>query len=344
MTAAVDGPAPGASSVAGLTALVTGASGFLGSNLLRELHRQGWQLNVLARAGSSLEDVRDVPFRLHTADLGNAGEVLAAMPSNVDAVFHVAADTNVWARNNAAQERANVLGTRNIIEAAIARGAGRLLHTSSFATWGFQDAVLDESSPRTGDTDWINYVRTKHLAENLVKAAAQQGRLDAVILCPAHILGPGDRRNWSTMMRMVDHGNLPAIPPGGGSFADAREIARAEVTAFHRAANGRVYLLGGEDASFLELIRLVGDILGKPVPKRATPAWMLRAGARVMSLVAAVTGREPDITPESAVMISSRMRCDSGLAQRELGYRFTPIRPLVEDTIDWLRKAGMMKS
>jgi len=328
----------------GLTALVTGASGFLGSNLLRELNRQGWELTVLARAGSSLDDVRDIPFQLRTADLRDAGAVLAAMPRKMDAVFHVAADTNVWARNNAAQEQANVHGTRNIIEAAIMRNAKRLIHTSSFATWGFQDAVLNEDSPRTGNTDWINYVRTKYLAENLVKTAVEQNRLDAVILCPAHILGPGDRRNWSTMMRMVDHGKLPGIPPGGGSFADVREIAKAQIAAFHRAAKGRVYLLGGEDASFLELIHLVGEMLGKQVPGRATPAWVLKAGARLMNLLAAVTGKEPDITPESAVMISHHMRCDSGRAQRELDYRFTPIRPLVEDTIDWLRKAGMMKS
>ena len=325
-----------------LTAFVTGANGLVGSNLVRELHRQGWKLTVMARPGAALEDIRDVPLSLRSGDIGDMRAVLGAMPQQVDAVFHAAASTNVWSANNAEQDRTNIGGTRNIIAAAIAKNARRLVHTSSFATWGFQDALLTEESPRTTATDWINYVRTKYLAENLVKEAAGQGRLDAVILCPTHILGPGDRRNWSRMIRMVNRGNLPGVPPGGGPFADVREVAKAHVAAFHRAGKGQVYLLGGEDVSFLELIHLVGDILGKPVPGRATPGWLLKTAARFKAMLAGITGKEPDLTPESAIMIIHHIRCDSGRAQCELDYRFTPIRPLLQDTIDWLWKAGMM--
>jgi dihydroflavonol-4-reductase len=119
-------------------------------------------------------------------------------------------------------------------------------------------------------------------------------------------------------------------------------VAKAHVAAYHKGKKGENYLLGGNDVSYLELIRTAGEILGKPVPSRATPGWLLKTAARVKALIAGITGREPDITPESAVIVIHHLRCDSGRAQYELGYRFTPIRPLLQDTIDWLRQAGMI--
>jgi nucleoside-diphosphate-sugar epimerase len=325
-----------------LRAFVTGVTGFVGSHLARELHRQGWEVHAIVRPASRRDDVRDLPLRIRNGDIVHQDEVLAAMPEGVDAVFHVAASTSVWSGNNDEQDRVNIGGTRNVIEVAVRKRARRFIHTSSFATWGFQDTVLSEHSPRTSATDWINYVRTKHIAGSLVQDAVRAGRLDAVILSPAHILGPGDRRNWSRMMVMVQRGHLPGVPPGGGPFADVREVARAHVTAYHRAGRGETYLLGGENATFLEMIRLVGEILGKPVPTRASPGWQLKATARARTLIAGLTGKEPDITPESAVMIIHHLHCDSTRAQRELDYRVTPLRPLVQDTIDWLWKAGLM--
>ena len=325
-----------------LTAFVSGATGFVGSHLVRELHRQGWEITVLARATSSLDNFRDIPVHVQLGDIGDAHSVLNAMPARPDAVFHVAASTNVWSGNNDEQDRINIDGTRNMIEAAVQKGAGRLIHTSSFTTWGFQDTTLTEKSPRTDTSDWINYVRTKYIAENLVKEAVGQGRLDAVILSPAHILGPGDRRNWSRMVQMVQKERLPGIPPGGGPFCDVREVAKAHVAAFHKAGKGETYLLGGEDVSFLDVIQIVGQLLDKPVPRRTTPAWQLKVAARINALLSAISNREPDLTPESVVMIIHHIHCDSGRAQRELDYRYTPIRPLLQDTIDWLWKAGMM--
>jgi nucleoside-diphosphate-sugar epimerase len=327
-----------------LNAFVTGATGFVGSNLVRELHHQGWNITILARPASSLDDIADVPVTVHRGDLADAESVLRALPRHTDAVFHVAASTNVWSRLNVEQNRNNIDGTRAVIEAAVRKNARRLVHTSSFTTWGLQDAVLTEHSPRSAASDWINYVRTKHIAQLMVREAVDQGRLDAVILSPAHILGPGDRHNWSSMLRMVQHGKLPGVPPGGGSFADVREVGKAHVAAFHRGRKGESYLLGGEDASFLELIRLAGELLGKKVPAKVTPGWVLRSAARLKSVLAGITGKEPDLTPESADMVIHHIHCDSSRAQRELGYRYTPIRTLLQDTIDWLRKAGIMNS
>jgi len=325
-----------------LTAFLSGASGFVGSNLVRELHAQGWNTHVLVRPGSAMTEADDIPVTIHRGDLTDRESLLSAIPEKADAVFHVAASTNFWSRNNAEQDQVNIGGTRNMIDAAEAAGAKRFIHTSSFTTWGFQDTELSEQSVRTPDTDWINYVRSKFLAEEAVLKANTENRIDAVILNPAHILGPGDYNNWSRMIRMADQGKLIAAPPGGGNFCDVGEIARAHIAAFHHGRPGEKYLLGGEYADFTEVVRITGEVLGKRVPGRAAPAWVMRAWGHVVATLAGFTGNPPDITPESAAMVSYRVVCDSGKAQRELSYRYTPIRTLIENTAEWMKTKGLL--
>lgn len=326
-----------------LTAFVTGGTGFVGMNLVRELARQGWRSTLLVRERSPLAGLAGLDVELRRGDLVDAASVAEAMPRNVDCVFHVAASTNVWSGRNEEQTRINVDGTANVIDAAVRAGARRLVYTSSFVVWGLPAGVIDErSEPGAGD-GWINYIRTKRLAERLVKGAAAEGRLDATICNPAHVLGPGDRHNWARLMLMIARGKLPGAPPGGGNFADVREVARAHVAACHRGASGQNYLLGGESAMFMDVVRMTGEVLGQPVPSRPTPAWLLRAAARTAAMWARVSGREPDLTPEGAAMVIARTRCDSSRAINELGYRFTPVRTLVQDTCDWLRAEGLLE-
>jgi nucleoside-diphosphate-sugar epimerase len=325
-----------------LTAFVTGASGFVGSNLVRELHARDWRVHVLARPTSSLDEIAGVPVTTHLGDITDCESVMAALPENLDVVFHVAASTNFWSENNAGQDRVNIDGTRNMTEAAIAAKARRFVYTSSFVTWGFGNKGINEQSERSGATDWINYVHSKHLAEEVVLEAVRKQRLDAVILNPAHILGPGDHHNWSRMIRMVEEGKLFASPPGGGNFCDVREIARAHIQAYHSGRSGEKYLLGGEYAAFADVVRITGKILDRRVPGTAAPAWIMKAWGHINNVLSRITGREPDITPESAAMVSYHVNCDSGKAQRELNYQFTPIRTLIEDTVDWMKRKGLL--
>lgn len=324
------------------TAFVTGATGFVGTHLVRRLAEEGWAVTVLVRPTASLRDLEGIPLEVREGDVTDLDSLRRALPADTDGVFHVAASTSIWSRRNAEQTRVNVDGTDNVVRAAVECGAKRLVHTSSFVVWGFQDRPVDEGTPWSTGDEWINYLRTKRLAERRVKQAVAEGALDAVICNPAHILGPGDRHNWSRLIRMVNEGSLPGVPPGGGAFADVREVARAHVTAWARGERGANYLLGGEDVSFLELIRTVGDLLDRPVPRRASPAWQLALAGRLASAWAGITGKAPDVTPEGAAMISRHIHCDSSRARERLGYRFTPPRRLLEDTIAWMRGEGLL--
>lgn len=324
------------------TALVTGANGFVGVNLVRTLLERDWQVIAFVRDSSDLVDLDGLGITLRYGDVTDIDSLHQALPQGCDAVFHVAASTNVWARHNELQTRINVGGTENVISACEAAGVGRLIHTSSFATWGFVDPDFDESTPRSSNGDWINYIHSKHQAEQAVLGAVAAGRVDAVVTNPGHILGPYDRHNWSRMFRMVAEESLPGVPPGGGAFADVREVARAHVEAFDKGGTGQRYLLGGVDASYLDLVEIVGDLLNKPVPDRTTPAWLLRTVARLKSGLSMFTGTEPDLTPESTAMIIHHMHCDSSRARNELGYRHTPLETLAGDTCRWMQSAGLL--
>ena len=324
------------------TAFVTGATGFVGANLVRALLKQNWQVSILARPDSDMTDLDGLDLTVHHGDITDTDSLVHAIPKQCDGVFHVAASTNVWSPHNERQTRINVGGTENVISACEAADVGRLIHTSSFATWGFVEPGFDERTPRSNNGDWINYIHSKHAAEQAVLAAVAAGRIDAVVTNPGHILGPYDRHNWSRMFRMVAEERLPGVPPGGGAFADVREVASAHVAAWERGTRGQRYLLGGADGRYLDLIRIVGDLLNKPVPDRATPAWVLRLVARLKAMKSMLTGTEPDLTPESTAMIIHHMHCDSSRAESELGYRSTPLPKLVTDTCRWMQQAGLL--
>ena len=318
--------------------LVTGGAGFLGQHLLRELVADGAQVRAISRRPETDAAISALGAQAVRGDVTELESLRAAMVG-VDAVFHVAADTNTWRPNNAAQTRTNVGGAQNLVQAAREVGVAAFIHTSSVSAYShLVHATLREDTPQRGGESWVNYERTKFQAEQIVRNSG----LPFVILQPAHVFGPGDTHNWSRLIGLVDRGELPGVPPGAGSFADVREIAKAQVRAWRQQRFGEAYLLGGEQASFLELITRIGALLGKPVPRRATPEFALRLVARLMYAKSLLTRRAPQITPEAAEFTCHRLSVDSGKAIRELGYRLTPIQSLLEDTVAWMRAERML--
>lgn len=322
-------------------AFVTGATGFLGLNLIPTLRNAGWRVTALHRASSDLRYLERLDADRVEGAVDDLDSVRRAMPANVDVVFHAAADTNLWSRYNARQTRTNVDGTRNVVTAALERGAGRVVHTSSIAAYGLHPARIDESTPQIGADSWINYLRTKGLAEAEVRHGIERG-LDAVILNPANIVGPFDLRNWSTMIWLVHHGKLPGAPPGGGSFCHVREVAAAHVAAVEHGRTGENYLLGGVDAPYLDVTRIAGELTDRRVPARATAPWMIRLAARGGTWLAALTGKRPAVTPETATIVCADWTCGFEKAQDELGYRTTPLRNMVEDCWRWMVEEGRL--
>ena len=165
-----------------------------------------------------------------------------------------------------------------------------------------------------------------------------------MILNPPHIVGRYDTSNWARMIVMVDRQKLPGVPPGGGSFTHGEAVAKARLAAFERGRIGENYLLAEVDSNYLEFIKIVGELLGRKVPKRAAPGFLLKTIGRINAVVTAVSGKEPDITPEVAALVCEHPYIESTKAKDELGFGAVGLRTMVEDSFNWLKQIGMLTS
>ena len=318
--------------------LLTGASGFVGGHLLRELLANGHRVRALSRSPSSdalLADAGAEPVRGSLQDQC----VLNAACQNVEAVFHCAANTSPWSRDREVQDETNIAGTERLLAAAEANGVGCFVHTSSVSAYShLVEETLTETLPQRGGESWINYERSKFLGEQAVRQSA----LPYLVFNPSHVLGPGDRNNWARLVKMVYDGTLPGVPPGSGAFADVREIAKAQVHAWQAGLRNESFLLGGSHASFLEFVQLAAQLSGRPPARRAMPQTLLRIIGQLSEMSAAVTGKMPQITPAAVAMTCHHLKVDSGKAIARLGYCETPLPQLMADTLVWMRAEGMV--
>lgn len=328
------------------TAFVTGATGFLGLHVVEQLLAGGFRVVALHRATSELRFlsrfVDGHPLTLAVGDITDRASLVRAVPEGCDGIFHVAGNTNFWRGGDARQTLENVDGTRNVVEAALERGARRLVLTSSCSAYGGQPTLpFDESVEQLGGRSTVNYERTKYLGEVEARAGMARG-LDAVILNPTKILGKYDRTSWGRMILAVDAGKLPGVPPGKASFCCAVEVAKAHLAALDRGKSGANYLLGGTDATYVEFVRIVGELTGKKVPKRGTPLWLMWPVALALDLASRVTGKAPLLTPESLVSLGHSPLVRSDKAIRELGYRAEPLETMVRNNYEWLVAEGFI--
>lgn len=325
-------------------AFVTGATGFLGRNLVEQLAERGWKVTASYRDPARFEALRPWDVTGVECDLLDLGGLTAAIPEGADAVFHMAADLTMWARHGSRQLRTNVDGTRNAVAAAERRGARKFVFTSSWNSWGHRpgDPPLSEETTQRGNASPVLYDRTKLAGEIIVREAAAAG-LPAAILNPCHIVGRYDSRHWGRMIRMVHERRLPGIPPGFGVFCHAGAVAAAHIAAAETAGAAGNYLLAGPEAEYVEVIGLIGRMTGRRVPKRAIPAWLFRTVARVHNALGTLRGREPDLTPQAAHLVLADIRVASDRAERELGYRSPDLEFMVRDCYDWMKSAGILK-
>lgn len=324
------------------TAFVTGATGFLGLNLVEQLNASGWNIVALHRPTSDLGPLSKFSVRLVEGDLLDQDSLGRAIPKQVDAVFHVAADTSFWSRHNDRQTAVNVRGTANILEAALAAGARRFVHTSTWNAYGFEQHELSEDKPQLGGGSWINYNRTKFLAEQQVRGSIERG-LEAVVVNPSHIIGRYDRHGWARVIIDLCNRWIPAAPPGCLTFCHAEQVAKAHIAAAERGKVGQNYLLGGHFAPVLELFQTIGEVADCRAPNITLPASIFRLAARLNVMMASVTGKEPELTPEGAEMVSVSVKIVSTLAERELGYRPVPLKTMIEDSYNWLTAEGLLR-
>ncbi len=324
-------------------ALITGASGHLGANLVRELLDDGWEVVPFVRVTSRLAGLDGLDVRVRYGDVLDRASLDEAM-AGCDVVFHAAAVYRVWARDPDEILVPALQGTRNVIEAAAAAGVTRVVHTSSCNTVGFS---TDVDRPRTeadfNDDPHMPYTRAKVESERLALRLGRTLDIDVVVLCPTGILGPHDHRITPTTAFARDILSGGPVLPGGQNLVHVRDVARAHVLAVDRGAAGERYLVGGRNVPADELVSVVHDLTGRRPSVLRGPFWLFLVVGWVMERVARLRGTQPPLTADLVRDAHGRSAVfDTSKAAAELGFEARGPRDIIEDTLRWLETSGQL--
>jgi dihydroflavonol-4-reductase len=326
-----------------VTALVTGANGFLGSAVVRALLAEGTRVRALVRAGSDRRNLDGLGVEVALGDLTDRGSLLRAA-SGCEAVYHVAADYRLWVADERPMYRANVDGSVNVLEAAADAGAARMVYTSSVAVLGINKdrTPADETTPVTVEDMVGHYKRSKFLAEQAVHARALELKFPVVTVNPSTPIGPRDIKPTPTGRILLDAaaGRMPAFVDTGLNLVHVDDVAQGHLAAYKLGAPGERYILGGDDFTLQQILTLVAAHVGARASTIRLPHWSVYPVAVAAEAVARLTKREPRVTLDGLRMSKKHMYFSSGKAQRELGYRWRDPRVAVAAAVDWFKANG----
>src|ERR1700751_3630408 len=312
--------------MSGAKILVTGAAGFLGSHLTRQLVARGADVRVLLRPSSNNRAIADLPLEYMTGDLRDAASLDRAL-AGVQRVFHVAADYRLWSRRSQDIYDSNVGGTKNLLEAAKRAGVEQFIYTSTVATIAVDRAELPNESTEAGLEEMIgHYKRSKWLAEKEVLNAAKQG-FPAIVAMPTTPVGPWDWKPTPTGKIILDflNGKMPGYVETGLNFVGVEECAAGHLLVSDKGKIGERYLLGGENLTLKELLDVLAKITGLPAPKLKIPHGLALGVAYANTAFSRLIGKEPQIPVEGVKIAQHMMFVDCSGAKKELGFAPGPV-------------------
>ena len=323
--------------------LVTGATGFVGAAVARRLLAAGHEVRVLVRPTSVLTNIADLPLEKRIGDLRDPASLKAAM-EGIEALFHVAADYRIWTPKPQELLDSNVIGTGNIMDAALAARVGRIVYCSSVAAIVPKPngGIADESIMGTEGQMVGLYKRSKFLAEAEVTRRVVQMGLPAVIVNPSAPMGPRDVKPTPTGRIIVDaaRGKIPVYVDTGLNVVHVDDVAEGHLLAFEKGKIGERYILGGENVTLKELLTIVAHFVGRKPPRIQLPHAVTVPIGYIAETWCRVFGGEPIATGDAARMAKKKMFYSSDKAKRELGYAPRPAREAIADSLSWFRQNG----
>jgi dihydroflavonol-4-reductase len=321
--------------------LVTGAAGFLGSHLTRQLVARGADVRVLLRPSSNNRAIADLPLEYITGDLRDAASLDRAL-AGVQRVFHVAADYRLWSKRSQDIYDSNVGGTKNLLEAAKRAGVEQFVYTSTVATIAvdrpehpneFTDAKLEEMVG--------HYKRSKWLAEKEVLDLAKQG-FPAIVAMPTTPVGPWDWKPTPTGKIILDflNGKMAGYVETGLNFVGVEECAAGHILVAEKGIAGERYLLGAENLTLKGVLDLLADLTGLPAPSLKIPHGLALGVAYAETAFSRLIGREPQIPIEGVKIAQHVMFVNCSRAVRELGFQAGPVSSAFERAVRWYETHG----
>lgn len=325
--------------------VITGASGLLGGNLAAELRAAGHDVGATRRAGTKVAHLDDLKLRWLDADLASPAALAQAF-AGAEAVFHCAAAVTVKREVTPDMTAANVTGTQNVVDAAIAAGVKRVVHTSSVVAVGLSTdgRPCDETATWNFETEGLidAYAITKRQAEEVVHAACE--RIDAVIVNPTYMFGPRDARPSSGKLIVdVVKRRVPGWTPGYNNFVDVRDVARGMIAAWQKGRRGERYILAGHDMTYGDLMGTIAKVAGVRPPRFQIPHAVAKLVGKWGDFVER-RGKDPLVnSTQIRYAFTDRFRFKSDKAARELGYTVSPLEPAIAAAIAWFKANGMLE-
>jgi len=329
-----------------MTTLVTGATGFVGSHVTRQIVNAGHTVRVLVRASSNSKLLEGLAVERAQGDLCDGASLERAL-RGVRRVFHVAADYRLWARNPGEIYQSNVEGTRLLLEAARRAGVERFVYTSTVATIAVPPhggSLPNEQTRAALDQMVGHYKRSKFLAEQEAIRAASAG-VPVVIVNPTAPVGPGDWKPTPTGRIILDflNGKMPAYVDTGLNVVAVEDVAAGHLLAAEHGRVGERYILGGRNMTLKQILDALAKIAGRPAPRVKMPHAVALAAGYADQFFSRLTGREPQIPIEGVKMSRHRMFVASDKAERELGYKPNLVEAALERAVRWYEENGYLR-
>lgn len=317
---------------------VTGATGFVGANLVRLLLKENYQVRALVRKNADLTNVKNLDIELVEGSVDD--ENLAEKMSGCDYLFHVAALYSLWRKDKDLLYKTNVLGTKNVFSSARKAGIKRTVYTSSVAAIGVRkDGVLADESYQSPVEDLVgNYKKSKYYGEQEAHLAVKSGQ-DIVIVNPSTPIGGYDLKPTPTgeiILRFL-RGKMPGFVNTGLNFIDVEDVAKGHLLALEKGKTGERYILGNENLTLAQFLTKLARITGKNAPKLQFPFWLPLTVAYVDEYILANLGKSPSVAVEAVKMSRQYMFYNSQKAVKELGLPQTDIDKAITDAVNWFK-------
>ena len=320
-----------------MKAFVTGGSGHVGGNLVRELLSRGYEVDCLVRSDTRALDNLDV--NLVKGDMLNPKDITPLMTDS-DVVFHSAAFVAVEKIQEDLMHKINVEGSRSIATAAVESGVKKMVHFSSVHAFEQQPTSepLVEARPLVSDPKALPYDRTKAEAQKVVLGYRDQG-LEVNVIHPTGIIGPYDFKpsRMGKVLRDITNGNMPFAINNGFNWVDVRDVAKSAVNCIDKGVDGQNYILPGHWASIPHLSTLIKQITGNRTHLVSVPFWMAYLALPFASISSRISGKRPSFSRGSLQALAIQCRTIPGtLADEHLDHKPRPLEETIDDTVSWL--------
>lgn len=324
--------------------LVTGGTGFLGTNLVHELVKSGWDVRVIVRKNSNTNYIKSLPIEIVLGEITNKADVDTVV-AGCDVVFNVAGDTSFWKKYFERQRLVNVEAPAIIAEACIKHGVKRLVHTSTVDIFGCNPAGVanekwtDYNFANTG----YNYSDTKREGERRVLEYNKKG-LEVVVIYPGSMIGPFDfTLQYGRLFFELRDGKVPGCPVGGASFCHVTDVAKAHIAAATKGVPGEGYICAGENIGYKALFDLIAAKFDKKAPSLILKRWMMVTYGFIMQTISEFTNQAPEMDLGNARYMSINAWYDSSKAIKTLGYQITPTTKSIDEAYVWYEQNGFFE-